>query len=108
MEMPYPGWYKAKDIQRGWYIGMPVPHTVVSDTADETHLTKQLQCLCAGVIRSIRGGSLDDESSPGDARIDEHFVWFRVHDIECTREPGLFMYETDMCIANNVCCMDLS
>lgn len=99
-------WKRAKNIQRGMYVGMPIPKAIDGVENTDAILLRQLKSIYAGIPRAIRKDSLDDPSAVGDVILDETFCWFRVHDLEVSKEPFTLMHSSKVCIANNTCCME--
>lgn len=86
-------WTRAKDLERSMYIGSPM--SCIRTIADEDSLDiykRQAWGIVIGHPWSIRYSSSDDESARGDVLLDQKRVWFKIHDIETSIEPGVLMY----------------
>jgi hypothetical protein len=75
------------------YIGTPMSNIrAIADSESSDVYRRQAWSFVIGHPRSIRGTTLDDESSTGDVLFDQKRIWFKIHDIETSTEPAMLMY----------------
>ena len=94
----------AHDIRRGMYLGCPVVTDVpISFIGNDDILLRQMRCVAAGHPRRVIGKTLDDVSCHSDAHLQDDMVWYKIHDIEETRDHEELLYTVPRpVIINNI------